>query len=116
MWQSFLTWLSGIGHVIMTFVSPLAMSIAKNGGPVLVQAATNAVAAAEQPGLTSDQKKAAAVAAVVSTLKTQGIPVVMNAVNGAIESAVAGLQASQAALAPPVAQPVTQASADPSKS
>lgn len=103
MWEKFLTFMSGVGHVIMSFISPLAQSIAQNGGPVLVAAAEQEVLAAEQAGeaaiaagntMAGEEKFAQAQTNVVATLKAQGIPVVMNAVNGAIESAVAGMQAA----------------------
>lgn len=109
MWQKFLTFLGMVGHAIMDFVSPLALSIATNGGAVLVQAAEDGVAAAEQPGLTGDQKKAAAVSAVIATLTSKGIPVVMNAVNGAIEAAVAKQTAVAATTQATVANATTAA-------
>lgn len=81
---------------VVTFVESLADSISANGGAVLINAATSAVAAAESAGGTAAEKLAAAVASVTSTLETQGIPVVVNAVNGAIEAAVALMKATPA--------------------
>lgn len=76
----------------VTFIESLVDSIAANGGAVLISAATGAVAAAEATGGTAATKLAAAVASVTSTLTTQGIPVVQNAINGAIEAAVAQMK------------------------
>lgn len=90
-WTEVEAWFTKVGGEVASFVSNLAQTIAKNGGPVLVQAAIAAVAAAEATGKTGAEKKADAVAAVTSVLKTQGIPVVLNAVNSAIEAAVANL-------------------------
>jgi len=94
-WTDFLHWLSNVGHAILGFMGDLMTSIAENGGAVLVQAATDAVAAAEAKGGTGAEKLAAAQAAVVADLTSKGIPVVLNAINGAIEAAVAKLRASQ---------------------
>lgn len=80
-------------------------NVAVNGGPVLVNAATNAVEAAEKQGGSGSAKLAAATAAVVATLTTQGIPVVVSAVNSAIEAAVARLAAST--VTPPAVTPTT---------
>lgn len=93
----------GIGEAILSFTNNLAHSIAQNGGQVLVSAAVAAVQAAEHAGGDGKTKLASAVAAVVSTLETQGIPVVMNAVNGAIEAAVAGLPPKAVTQAQPAA-------------
>ncbi len=95
-WETFLEFLAKIGGAILSFVSPLAHAIAVNGGIVLAQAAEEAVLAAETAGGDSSTKLAAARAAVISTLESKGIPVVLNAINGAIEAAVAKLKANQA--------------------
>ena len=71
----------------------LAQSIARNGGDILVAAAAAAVQAAETQGGTGDQKFKAAQAAVIAALIAKGIPVVKNAINGAVEAAVAELNA-----------------------
>ena len=81
---------------VAAFADSLLSSIEKNGGSVLISAATGAVAAAEAQGGTSAQKLAAAQSAVVKVLNSQGIQVVNNAVNGAIEAAVAALPQSAA--------------------
>ena len=72
-----------------SFLEAAAHSLIANGGAVLIGAAKDAVVAAETTGGTNEQKKDAAVTAVVSSLKTNGLPVVMNAVNFAVEAAVA---------------------------
>jgi hypothetical protein len=81
---------------ILSGLNALASSIAKNGGAVLIAAAAAAVAAAEAEGGTGSEKFKAAQAAVVATLTAKGIVVVMNAVNGAIEAAVAQHKANLA--------------------
>jgi hypothetical protein len=99
--MSFGSWLesffSSILSKVTDFLSNVAHSIAVNGGPVLVELATAAVAAAEAQGGSGQDKFNAAVKAVTSGLTAQGVPVVLNAVNAAIEAAVANLQASQTA-------------------
>jgi hypothetical protein len=75
------------------FFDALAHSIEQNGGQVLRDAAIAAVRAAEATGGSGDQKFAAALAQVVITLETEGLPVVINAVKGAIEAAVAVMKA-----------------------
>lgn len=89
----------GVEAIVLAFTSSLAHAIAENGGKVLVDAATAAVAAAEATGGSGKDKLAGAVASVVAVLEREGIPVAMNAVNGAIEAAVASL-AKPAAAAP----------------
>lgn len=89
-------------HATLTFFDSLVKSVAANGGQVLMDAAAAAVAAAEAKGGSASDKLAAAQAAVAATLATEGVPVVANAVNGAIEAAVASLKTSQAAAPLPV--------------
>lgn len=87
-------WFSSEEKVVLDFLEGAAKSIIANGGPVLINTAVAAVAAAETAGGTGSQKLQAATAAVVSTLKSRGLPVVQNAINSAIEGAVANLKAS----------------------
>ncbi|QEL14807.1 phage holin, LLH family [Limnoglobus roseus] len=82
---------------VLTGLSALANSIAKNGGTVLLTAAASAVAAAEAQGGSGADKLKAAQATVIATLTAQGLPVVTNAINGAIEAAVAQHKANLAA-------------------
>lgn len=88
--------------LVTTFFSAGIKVIAANGGHVLLDAALSAVQAAEATGGSGPAKLAAAQTAVLATLKAEGIPVLQNAVNLAIEGAVAQLNASQKA-APPAA-------------
>ena len=85
---------------IIHALSPLARQIVAGGGVILINAAMDAVLAAEQTSGNGAAKFAAAKASVEGTLKAQGIPLIENAVNGAIESAVAALRESQAAAQP----------------
>ena len=81
--------------VARVFVSSLADNIAKNGGPVLIQAALDGVAAAEMSGGSSSDKWNKAKDVVIAKLKANGIPVVNSAVNGAIEAALADYKKNQ---------------------
>ena len=78
---------------LLGFVSALAENIEKHGGQVLRDAALAAVKAAEANGGSGSDKFNAALESVISTLEQQGIPVVINAVRGAIEAAVAQIKA-----------------------
>lgn len=113
--QDILSLLTGVGKAVLAFIEAAAGSIAANGGQVLIDAATGAVSAAEAAGGTAAQKLAAAQASVVSTLEGQGIPVVQNAVNVAIEAAVASMKASQVPVVadPTPATPVVASPAEP---
>ena len=79
---------------ILNFFDDLAESIEQNGGQVLRDAAMEAVKAAEQTGGSGEDKFKAALASVISVLESQGLPLVMNAIKGAIEGAVAKMRAS----------------------
>lgn len=81
---------------VLSFFDSLATSIASNGGAVLLSAALKAVEAAETTGGTGQEKFEAAKASVIATLKEQGLPIIMNAVHGAIEAAVAQQKAQTA--------------------
>lgn len=85
-------------HLVMggglTFLMALEQQIEASGGKVLQDAAANAVAAAEAAGGSGEDKFKAAFEAVVATLTAEGIPVIVNAVKGAIEAAVANMKAS----------------------
>lgn len=75
------------------FVENLAHSIEMNGGQVLRDAAKAEVDAAEAAGGLGDDKQKAVLASVIAVLEAEGIPVVIAAVKGAIEAAVANLRA-----------------------
>lgn len=78
-------------RVVLIFSSSLIHSIAQNGGDILIQAAKTAVDAAEAAGGSGSEKREAAKASIIESLKANGIPLVMNSINGAIEAAVAEL-------------------------
>jgi Bacteriophage holin of superfamily 6 (Holin_LLH) len=99
--HAFIAWLAGVGAVVFSLVTAMGKTIAENGGPLLAQAAMDGVLAAEQKGGTGSEKLAAAQAAVIADLTAKGIPIVMNAVNGAIEAAVAKMKADTTATSSP---------------
>lgn len=74
----------------------LVKSVADNGGQLLLDAADEAVRAAEAAGGTGFEKYDAAFDAIGAKLASEGVAVVGNAVNGAIEAAVAKLKAEVA--------------------
>jgi hypothetical protein len=92
LWDAFVEWLEDIGEDVLDFVKPLGKQIAAGGGALLVEAARQAVKAAEAEGGSGRDKFNAAQSKVVEVLEKQGINVIINAVNGAIEAAVAGLK------------------------
>lgn len=91
--NAFHDFINSLEAFFLSFVHPLLLSIKENGGKVLIDAAIAAVAAAETSGGDGNAKMAAAEASVVETLTKEGIPVVKNAIRGAIEAAVASLRA-----------------------
>lgn len=74
------------------FFDAVAQAIEMNGGKVLRDAAMAAVAAAETTGGSGEDKAKAAFASVVAVLEAEGLPVVINAIKGAIEAAVAQMR------------------------
>lgn len=92
LWDGFVEWLDSIGEDIMDFVKPLAKEMAKAGGKLLIESARDAVIAAEASGGSGSAKLQAARDAVVAKLEAGGMPIVMNAINGAIEAAVAQMK------------------------
>src|SRR5581483_5320743 len=81
---------------IEVWLKPAAQYLAANGGPVLVAAAEAAVAA--DPSMLSksgSEKRDAAVKQITAQLTAQGIPVVVAAINLAIEAALAGTKEVQ---------------------
>lgn len=87
--------LTEAGKIALSFLSAAAKSIAASGGALLVEAARNAVVAAEKQGGTGSEKREAAINAVTSTLENAGISVIATAVNTAIEAAVAEMNANK---------------------
>ncbi len=84
---------------IEVWLKPAAQYLAANGGPVLVAAAEAAVAAvAADPSMLSksgSEKRDAAGKQITAQLTAQGIPVVVAAINLAIEAALAGTKEVQ---------------------
>ena len=78
--------------IALTFLSAAAKSIASSGGALLTSAALVAVKAAQESGGTNDEKFQAAFDAVKDTLASEGIIAGTNAINVAIEAAVAQLK------------------------
>jgi hypothetical protein len=79
--------------IVLPILEAAGKQILANGGPILLDAAMSAVGVAEKTSGTGVEKLAAATAEVVGVLKEKGVPVVMNAVNVAIEGSVAALRA-----------------------
>lgn len=75
------------------FFEALASAIENSGGQLLRDAALAAVQAAEANGGSGDDKFKAAYESVVDTLTKQGIPIAVNAIEGAIIAAVAKIKA-----------------------
>lgn len=91
--ERFGNWIYAKLSAIVTALTPLAKSIAKGGGQVLLDAAKAAVSNVDLADLSNEQKFAQAKASVIDVLKKEGIPLITNAINGAIENAVAELHA-----------------------
>ncbi len=71
------------------FFEALASVIAASGGELLRNAAIAGVTAAEAAGGNGEDKFKAAKEAVIAALVANGMPIVINAIHGAIEAAVA---------------------------
>lgn len=84
--------LTAAERIAFEFLLVGAKSIAQSGGALLTDAAMAAVRAAEETGGSGTEKYEAAFNSIVGTLKDAGQPVVENAVNLAIEAAVAKLK------------------------
>ena len=97
-WSDLKDWFLGLLDQIQAWLAPAAKAIAINGGMALVAAAEKAVAAvAADPTILSDSdKRSAALDMILEDLKTQGIAIGLNAINIAIEAAVAAMKARQA--------------------
>lgn len=106
-WTDLKDWFLGLLDQISAWLQPAAKAIAINGGMALISAAEKAVAAvAADPSLLEDgAKRSAALDIILDDLKTQGIAIGLNAVNIAIEAAVAAMKAKQAEEAAKAAQP-----------
>lgn len=92
-------WLLGIGDDTIEFAKGLLVTLANN--PEIRSLAAEAVKAVEEAAMSSisgdkvagSVKLAQAQEMVISGLKEKGLPVVMNAINIAIEAAVANMKA-----------------------
>lgn len=114
MWQRLWNLLGTLGHFILDFLMSGAELLAQNGGTFLIESAQDAVAAAENTGGDGAAKRAAAIAAVISDLTSKGVPIVMNAINLAIENAVAKMNAAKTAVvSEPVAEQVVSSTEGP---
>jgi hypothetical protein len=91
LWDAFTEWLESIGEGVLNALKPLGRQIAIAGGMALVDAARQAVRAAEETGGSGREKFDAAQKAIIVSLEAQGLPIVINAINGAIEAAVAAM-------------------------
>ena len=72
-----------------SFLSPLGKAIRESGGPILINAARAAVAAAALTKDSNEKKAQNAFHAVVQVLVASGKPVFENTIKGAIEAAYA---------------------------
>lgn len=75
---------------VIEFIDSLTSSILRNGGKFLIDSARAAVQEVANNGsLDTDQKFITAFEKVKESLEKNGLPIVFNAINGAIEAAVA---------------------------
>lgn len=81
-----------MGNGLLGGLLGLLHSIEQSGGQLLLDSATAAVHAMEQTGKPGAEKFADAKTAVIGTLQSAGVTVIENAVNGAIEAAVAAMK------------------------
>lgn len=96
LWDQLTDWIEAVGEDVLDALKPIAKQIARSGGMALIAAAQAAVQAAEAAGGSGRDKFDAAQKAVVASLEAQSLPIVLNAVNAAIESAVAAMKENQA--------------------
>lgn len=97
MFQTFIAWLLGLGQSLLLALEGAGSYLLKNGGAVLVESASDAVAAAEAAGGSGEDKFNAAKAAVIADLQVKGVPVVEGAIETAIQIAYSNLQTQQSA-------------------
>jgi len=86
-WKRIGSFFEDVGAFVLNFLSAGFKVIKKNGGKLLLSVAMDAVLAVEKTG--GGNKFDAAKEIVVTRLKSEGVPIVLNAVNIAIELAVA---------------------------
>lgn len=80
-------------HAIVVGVGALSHNIETKLGPLGYDIVASAVAAAEASGGTGADKRDAAIKAAIAKLAEAGIPIAMDAINQALEAAVAALKA-----------------------
>lgn len=88
-WHEFIHMLSDFG---ITFFHAAIYSVEQSGGQFLRDAATQAAQAFENENLSNEEKFSGAYKSVVGQLEAQAIPIVINAIRIAIETAVANLK------------------------
>lgn len=94
-WSSVGDWFKSTLSQILDFLKPAAAQLAANGGMILLEAATAAVAAvAADPRVLSDSdKRDAAGKLILADMQRKGIAASVSAINLAIETALASLKA-----------------------
>lgn len=95
-WDGLLSFLKDAYEWALPIVKAALQSLLKGGGATLMDAAMNAVKAAEATDADGDSKWEMAYDAVKQTLESEGREVVKSAVNLAIEMAVAKLKEQSA--------------------
>ena len=87
--------LEPVEQAVIDFGKELLGLIVTAGGHLLIDAATVAVQAAEQDGGTGTDKFNSAKQAVIGTLENAGVQIVLSAIHGAIEFAVAKMNSGK---------------------
>lgn len=87
-----MSWFQRLFDKFIGFLLPAAKLIARSGGMALIQAAREAVDAAEKQGGSNEEKFNAARKAVEASLRRDLIKISYNAINIAIETAVAEMK------------------------
>ena len=88
-------WLADIGEKLFDFITPLAKAMAKELGEAGIAIIAAQVLKVEQDyanGDTAMAKKDMALNRILPALQEAGIKASLNAINGAIENAVAGMR------------------------
>lgn len=85
--------LQPVEEAVIDFGKELLSLLVTGGGHLLISAATAAVEAAEAGGGNGESKFEDAKQAVIGTLEDAGVQIILSAVHGAIEFAVAKLNA-----------------------
>jgi hypothetical protein len=90
-------WFKSALSQILDFLKPAAAQLAANGGMILLEAASAAVAAvaADPSVLTDSDKRDAAGKLILADMQRKGIQASVSAINLAIETALASFKASK---------------------